>query len=192
MSAALIPLPTNTPQWCDFYFIFPNLWLWQSEFDEYWPLISTVYTKIGGLLQQQNGELEVQKYECRLRKSKKGGKPPPTAGVKKCYGATIRVPGLCVVRIKTSRTVSAPITITIQRLDEYEHRHTLERSREIAPSKLVLYLAATEAAKGHTPAQVLNALRGIGEHPRVLNALLKYVGGAHLTRYRISTGTILV
>ena len=51
--------------------------LTESEFDEYWPLMSTVYTKIRGLLLQQNGELEVQKYECRLRKSKKGGKPPP-------------------------------------------------------------------------------------------------------------------
>ena len=32
----------------------------ESEFDEYWPLMSTVYTKIGGLLLQQNGELEVK------------------------------------------------------------------------------------------------------------------------------------
>ena len=128
----------------------------ESEFDEYWPLISTVYTKIGGLLLQQNGELEVQKYKCRLRKSKKGGKPPPTAEVKRCYGTTIQpVPGLCNVRIKISCIVSAPIaiTITIQHCDEYdEHCHTLERSREIAPSKLVLYLAATEAAKGYIPA----------------------------------------
>ena len=127
----------------------------ESEFDKHWPLISTVYTKIGGLLLQQNGELEVQKYKCRLRKSKKGGKPPPTAEVKRCYGTTIQVPGLCDVRIKISHIVSAPITITItiQHCDEYnEHRHTLEWSREIAPSKLVLYLAAIEAAKGYTPA----------------------------------------
>ena len=96
----------------------------------------------------------------------------------------------CDVRIKISRTVSAPITITIQRLDEYEHRHTLERSREIAPSKLALHLAATEAAKGYAPAQVLNALRGIGT-PEGSKRLTE-VGGAHLTRYRIPTGTISV
>ena len=132
---------------------------------------------------QQNGELEVQKYECRLRKSKKGGKPPPgpAGGVKKCYGKTVRVPGLCDVRIKIVRTVSAPITITIQRLDEHEHSHTLERSREIAPSTLALQLAATEAAKGYAPAQVLNALRGIGT-PEGSTRLIE-VGGAHLTRY---------
>ena len=107
-----------------------------------------------------------------VRKSKKGGKPPPTAGVKKCYGTTVRVPGLCDVRIEISRTVSAPITITIQRLDEHEHSHTLERSREIAPSTLALHLAAIEVAKGCALAQVLNELRAL-EHPRFLHALLK-------------------
>ena len=148
MSTTLIPLPANTSQWCDLLFhLSKPLILTESEFGEYWPLVSTVYTKIGGLLLQQNGELEVQKYECRLRKSKKGGKPPPgpAGGVKKCYGKTVRVPGLCDVRIKIVRTVSAPITITIQRLDEHEHSHTLERSREIAPSTLALQLAATDA-----------------------------------------------
>ena len=89
------------------------------------------------------------------------------------------------MRIKISRTVSAPITITIQRLDEYERRHTLERSREIAPSKSALHLAATEAAKGYAPAQVLNALRGIGTPGG--SKRLTEVGGAHLTRYIIES-----
>lgn len=181
MSAALIPLPADTPQWCDLLFhLSKPVVLTESEFGEYWPLVSTVYTKIGGLLKQQNGELEVQKYECRLRKSKKGTKAPPKAGVKKRYGTAIREPGLCDVRIKVTRTVSTPITITIQRLDENEHRHTLERSREIAPSTLALSLAATEAAKGYAPAQVLNALRGTGT-PEGSKRLIE-VGGEHLTR----------
>ena len=43
-------------------------------------------------MRQQNGDV-VQKYECRLRKSQKGSKPPPPKdGVKKRYGST--VPGL--------------------------------------------------------------------------------------------------
>ena len=49
-------------------------------------------------------------------------------------------------------------------------------------------LAATEAAKGYAPAQVLNALRGIGT-PEGSKCLTE-VGGAHLTRYRNPTGTI--
>ena len=132
---------------------------------------------------QQNGELEVQKYECRLRKSKKGGKPPPgpAGGVKKCYAKTVRVPGLCGVRIKIARTVSAPITITIQRLDEHEHSHTLERSREIAPSTLAFHLAATEAAKDYAPNSSSQCIKSIGT-PGGSTRLVE-VGGAYLTRY---------
>ena len=58
--------------------------------------MSTVSTKIEGLLLEQNGELEVQNYECRLLKSKKGGMPPPgpAGGVNICYFKIVRVPGL--------------------------------------------------------------------------------------------------
>jgi hypothetical protein len=50
--------------------------IFHSQFGEYWPLISTVYTKLGGKNIQQNGTVEVQRYECRLRKSNKNGKAP--------------------------------------------------------------------------------------------------------------------
>ena len=43
-----------------------------------------------------------------------------------------------------------------------EHRHSLERSREIALSTIALHLVTTEVAKGYPPARVLNALRGNG------------------------------
>ena len=152
-----------------------------EEFDAYWPLVSTVYTKIGGALTQQNGDVVVQKYECRLRKSKKGGKgPPEKEGVKKKYSATVRQPGLCQVRMKITRTVAAPVTVTIQRLDGEEHQHDLERSREIAPSSLAIQLAAAEAAKGYGAAQVLNVMKGVGapQGTERLNA----VSGRHLER----------
>ena len=48
---------------------------------------------------------------------------------------------------------------------------------------LALHLAAAEAAKGYAPAQVLNALKGIGTLEG--SQRLVEVGGAHLTRYRI-------
>ena len=116
MSTALIPIPTDTASWSTILFhIAQPVTLTAEQFDLYWPMTSTVYTKIGGLLLQQNGTVEVQKYECRLRKSKKGGNPPvPKNGVKKRYGIMIRQSGLCNVRIKTTRTVSEPITYTIE------------------------------------------------------------------------------
>ena len=108
-----------------------------DEPDTSLPLVSTVYTKIGGVLTQQRGDVLVQKY---FRKSKKGVTTPPAReGLKKC-GATIRQPGLCQVRMKITRTVAAPGTITIERLDSEEHQHDLERSREIAPSNLAVQL----------------------------------------------------
>ena len=108
--------------------------------------------------------------------------------LKKCYSTAVRVPGLRDVSIKITHTVLAPITI-IQHLDEHEHCHTLQRSREIAPSKLALHLAATEAAKGYAPAQFLNALRGI----RALEGSKRLieVGGAHLTWCRIPTLSVI-
>ena len=80
------------------------------------------------------------------------------------------------MRIKIARIVSAPITITIQHLDDYEHSHTLERSREIAPSKIALHLVTTEVAKGYAPAQVLDALRGNGT-PKGSTRLIGVDGG---------------
>jgi hypothetical protein len=84
----------------------------QSQFEEYWPLMSTVYTKIGGKLIQQNSTVEVQKYECRLRKRKRLAKhlrqkTIDNSGIKKRHGRTIRNKGPCYVRIKITRTLEA-------------------------------------------------------------------------------------
>ena len=68
------------------------------------------------------------------------------------------------MRIKTTHTLTATpteSTVTIERLDDYEHSHNLERSREIAPSGLAVQLARAEAEKGYSAAQILNALRGV-------------------------------
>ena len=96
----------------------------EYEFDEYWPLLSTVFTKIGALFVQQNGEVEVQKYEYRRRKSKK----EESHHLEEFKNAMAKLFACQAsdVRIETTRTVSAPVTITIQRLDENEHRHNLE------------------------------------------------------------------
>jgi len=94
--------------------------------------------------------LKYNKYECRLRKRKTGSRPPPLKdGVKKRYGTTVRQPGLCQVRIKVTRTVAEPVVVTIERMNEEQHQHDLDRSREVAPSSLAIQLAAGEAAKGY-------------------------------------------
>ena len=182
MTTALIPIPENASFWSDTLFMLVKpVVLTEDEFDMYWPLVSTVYTKIGGALRQQNGDVVVQKYECRLRKSKIGSKPPPPKdGVKKRYGSTVQQPGLCQVRIKITRTVADPVSITIERMDDEVHQHSLARSREVAPSTLAIQLAAAEAAKGYPAAQVLNVLKGVGTPQG--SSRLEAVGGEHMTR----------
>jgi len=85
---------------------------------------------------------------------------------------------LCNARIKTTRTVDQP---TIERLGNDEHLHSLDRSREAAPSALSIQLATVEASKGYAPAQVLNALRGVGT-PNGATRMIK-VGGQHMGRF---------
>ena len=137
MTTSLIPIPENAIFWSDTLFKLskPTI-LTADEFDAYWPLVST---KIGGVLKQQNGDVEVQKYECRLRKSKTGSRPPPLKdGVKKRYGTTVRQPGLC----QGYAYLAEPVVVTIERMDEEQHQHDLDRSREVAPSSLAIQLAA--------------------------------------------------
>jgi hypothetical protein len=188
MSAASIKIPKDATIWIDslFNLEYP-ITTSQSLFEEYWPLISSVYTKLGGKLIQQNGTVEVQKYECRLRKSKKTGKAPPpktigNGGIKKRHGRTGREKGQCNVRIKTTRTLEAfPPTVTIERLDENKHSHTIEQSRKIAPSELAVQIAEQEATKGYAPAQVLNEFPGPGGLEG--ETLIEQIGGAHVDRY---------
>ena len=119
MTSTLIPIPKSAEFWCNKLFhLHTPIVLTAEEFDTYWPLISTVYTKLSGCTSQQNGEVTVQRYECQLRKSKKAGKPPPVKdGVKKRYGTTVQQSRLCQVRIKVTHTVNKPITVTVERLD---------------------------------------------------------------------------
>jgi hypothetical protein len=72
-----------------------------SQFEEYWPLISTVYTK-------QNGTVEVQRYEGHLRKSKRNGKAPlpktiDNGAIKKRHGRIVCDKGQCNVWIELQK-----------------------------------------------------------------------------------------
>ena len=88
------------------------------------------------------------------------------------------------MRIKTTRILTAnptESTVTTEWLDDSEHSHDLERSREITPSGLAIQLARAEAEKGYSAAQILNALRGVGAAEG--SKRLEEAGGAHLRRY---------
>ena len=44
-----------------------------EKFDEFWPFVDSVYSKLQQELLQNNGTIRVQDYECRVRKSRKSG-----------------------------------------------------------------------------------------------------------------------
>jgi hypothetical protein len=154
-----------------------------EQFDTFWPLVDSVWTKIGGITTQQNGTVEVQHYECRLRKSKKTG-----TNVAKKEGRVVknritsaRVKDLCQVRMKTTRTLTEPITVTLERKDENTHTHSLEESfRLCGPPSAVKRIVREEASKDYTAAQIFHALKGAGKIEG--SAALEAIGGASLKR----------
>ena len=65
MTTTLIPIPDDAYERSNLLFSLKKaITLPCGEFERYWPLVNTVYTKIRGLLPQQNGTVKVQKYEC--------------------------------------------------------------------------------------------------------------------------------
>ena len=149
-------------------------------FSETWPYVDSVYTKLRGEELQAYGTVRVQKYECRLRKSKKSSTTKDDNKVTKRRHSSIRDQGLCQVRIKVSRPVDGS-AVTSERMDEYTHTHDIEESFRVKkPSILVNYIA-NEAAKNYTASQILYTFRGAGtaEGSERLAAL----GGSSLRRY---------
>ncbi|KAA8893707.1 hypothetical protein FN846DRAFT_499967 [Sphaerosporella brunnea] len=158
-----------------------------EQFDTYWPLTDAVWTKIGGKTLQQNSTVEVQHYECRLRKSKKTGTnvAEKEGRVVKNRITTSRVKDLCQVRMKMTRTLTEPITVTLERKDGSKHTHDLEETFRLCglPSAVKRVVQA-EADKDYTAAQIFHALKGGGKIEGSI--ALEAIGGASLKRHDVS------
>ena len=96
MTTTLIPIPDDAYERSNLLFSLKKaITLPCGEFERHWSLVNAVCTGTGGLVPQQNGTVEVQKYECRLRKSEKQGRAPPSQnpnGIKKEQCATLDNP----------------------------------------------------------------------------------------------------
>lgn len=133
-----------------------------------------------------SGTVRVQKYECRLRKSKSSSSKDASQAsdkVIKRKHSSIRDHGLYQVRIKVSRPVDGS-AVTIERIDECTHTHDIEESFQVKKPSILLDYIAIEAAKNYSSAQIFHALRGSG----TLEGFEKLValGGSSLTRYDFS------
>lgn len=157
-----------------------------ETFNETWPYVDSVYTKLRGEQLHGSGTVRVQKYECRLRKSKSSSTARDASSDKviKRKHSSIRDHGLCQVRIKVSRPVDGS-AVTIERIDECTHTHDIEESFRVKKRSILLDYIAIEAAKNYSTAQIFHALRGAGtlEGSEKLVAL----GGSSLTKYDLTS-----
>ena len=186
-SSTMIPVPSQATTYREILFRLENpVQLTLLEFDEYWPLVDTVWTKIGGNTTQRQGTIQVQHYECRLRKSKKTGTNVARneGRVVKPRMTAVRIKDLCQVRMKIIRTIpsgSEPVMVFLERKDDAVHTHSIEEVFRLCglPS-IVKRAIATEANKNYTPAQIFHALKRSGSTEGSEN--LEAAGGVSLKR----------
>ena len=166
MSDSMIPISEDALQYCTLLFeLNKPVVIPASTFEEVWPYVDSIYRTLPDEALQCNGELKVQKYECRLRKSAKSGttKRAPEDKVIKRRHSSIRDKGICNVRMKVSRLVDGS-SVTIERLDSYVHTHDIEESFRIKKPTILLEYLKSEAAKNYSTAQIYHAFRGAGTH----------------------------
>ena len=126
-SSTMISVPSQADTYREMLFRLEKpVQLTQQEFDEFWPLVDTVWTKIGGNTTQRQGTIQVQHYECRLRKSKKTGTNVARneGRVVKPRMTAVRIKDLCQVRMKITRTIpsgSEPVMVFLERKDDAAH-----------------------------------------------------------------------
>jgi len=72
MSEAMMPISTDALHHRAMLFdLSKPVTMSPKTFDKMWPYVDLVYTKLQQELLQAHGRVRAQKYECRLRKSKK-------------------------------------------------------------------------------------------------------------------------
>jgi len=114
-------------------------------FDEIWPYVDSVYSKVQQELLQAHGTVRVQKYECRLRKSRKSTQL-------ELLMARLLNFGIAVCEILTfamSELRSHPVdgtSVTVERLGHI-HTHEIEESFRTKKPSILLGYIKSEACK---------------------------------------------
>ena len=153
MSDAMMPISVDALSYRTMLCELGKLVTMSSEmFDKAWPYVDSVYTKLQSELLQAYGTVHVQKYECRLRKSKTSSTAQLqyTTGtgnkVLKRRHSSIRDQHPYHVRIKVSRPVDGT-AVTIQRLDEHTHTHDIKESFQIKKPSILANSIKAEVVK---------------------------------------------
>lgn len=131
-------------------------------FEEVWPYIDSVYTKLRS--ESLQGTVRVQTYEYRPRKSKKSQTTREATSAsdskvikRRCSGGSIRDSYLCNVRIKVSCFVDGS-AVVVERIDEHLHTLDLEESFQIKKPSILTGYIKSEVVKNYSAAQIFHAL----------------------------------
>jgi hypothetical protein len=182
----MIPLPKDATYWKEQLFRLEKpAVLPVDQFDSVWPLVCNVYTFRNKSI-QQNGAVQVEHGECRLKKSRRSSSSQPRVDDNsiKRRTSSIRDKDQCSVTVKLTRQLTRlHPTVTLERKTEYYHSHDFETSCMVKKSKFVQELIATEAEKNYSATQIFSALRGAGSEEG--SARLEEAGGGFIKMYDV-------
>ncbi|KAH0612479.1 uncharacterized protein H6S33_008859 [Morchella sextelata] len=195
MSSTLIPLPANHEDWIQ------TLWLAQvvgkftlneRDYKTYWPLVDGFWShrKTENHL---HGKFKTHYYACQLgpkRVSSKAEPYPTETKSGKKHVTSCSLPGTCPVKIKIIEPIQfgtddQKLWTISQVLGCNDtgfkfHDHDINASWKAKRSSFLTNIIKDELAKGYTPSQVKDRLRGVG---RVAGyERLESIGGAFMKR----------
>lgn len=197
MSEKLIPLPNNHEHWIHKLFsISPSpdgpLVLTEQQYAVYWPLVDGFWTHTN-TQRHKHGKSISHYYSCRLGKGRVSSKAEryPTENLSgKSRVTSFRSPvECCKMRIKITESIPVPgkfKTYTVEQViprdatNFFQHNHTIEESWKRKRSSFLTNIIRDELAKGYTPAQVKDRLKGTGRAGGYER--LESVGGAFIDR----------
>lgn len=191
MSDFLIPVPYQHEQWIqDLYQVKKDsIILTDRQYLIYWPLVDGFWTHTSCEKHKHKRSI-TRYYSCRISKTRESSKADPFPEENltgKSRITTYYAPGKCPMKIKvTESTVSeAAKTFRVEQIKgkekiSREHNHTIEESWMRKRSTFLTEIIRNELARGYTPAQVRDRLKGTGRAGG--SERLESIGGAFIDR----------
>lgn len=130
MCVTIIPFSPETVKYCTMLFhVNKKVTVIPELFDESWPCIDSVYSKLQFKMIWAHGTARVQKCECRRRKSKKSNIGKEALGkVIKRRHSSIYNEELFHIRIKVLNILDSNWRVMIERLYDYTIRMIFQRA----------------------------------------------------------------
>lgn len=189
MTEKLIPLPQFHEEWIKLLFHVANtMVLTEQQYRIYWPLVDGFWSHTQSQ-KHQHGKFVTHYYVCRVSKTRASStaeKYPVENISGKTRVTAFHTPGNCLMKIKIQESLddTKPKVFTVMQVvgktGEKTHDHTVDASWKRKRSSFLTGIIKDELAKGYTPGQVKDRLKGTGRAGGYER--LEKVGGAFMKR----------